>query len=311
MKAAQLALLILIGCGSGLRSDPTGVGTVTSGLTDPVWLAQDSSNLYVVEQISTGYKLLRVAKTGGTAQVLATDPVIEAVIADDAGVYWIGFDGSAARVLALAHGATTPVELGRSNNGFNGSTLRNMTIDAQAVYFSDEQGSIWRVPKAGGGAIALGMTDSTAGAIATDSDGVWVSTLHGAKHITTTGVARELAFAQRPPDALASDGNLLFAMCAGSGFADGSIVRVSLTDSPVTLTSTLILPTDIKVADGHLYIATANEDSAIRMLPESGGEPVLLAQAHQDGRGPGALAVDDAFIYWTETYLGEIRKIAR
>jgi hypothetical protein len=307
----KYTFVFLAACGAGVHGDPSNVTVVTSGLTQPAWLAQDTTNLYVVEQITAGYQLLRVPKTGGTAQVLASDPVIDAVAADDDGVYWIAFDGHTGVAKGLAHGATMPAILGQSTNFFNGSTLRNMVIDAQAVYFSDEAGSVWRVPRAGGGAVMLGVTDTTVGAVALAPSGVWVSTLHGAKILTPAGPGLELAFGNHPPDALASDGDTLFAMLAGSGLGDGTIIRVSTAEVPQTLTSTLILPTDIVADGGSLYIATANSDSAIRVMPESGGEPLVLADGNQDGRGPGSIVVDADSVYWTETYLGQVRRIAR
>jgi hypothetical protein len=288
-----LVLPLLAACNAGT---PT---VVTTALTRPKWLAQDTAFLYAVELGTDVYQLVRVPKRGGTGVVLAHDEIIPAVIADDAGVYWLGFDGLTAHVRTLVPGSATPFDLGQSTS----TTVRNLALDAQAVYFADEAGSVWRAARDGSGASIVDATDTSAGALASGVSGVWVSTLHGAKLLGSP----ELAFAQQAPDVLAVDGDALFALTSGSG-ADGSIVRVSATGSPTTIASTLAMPTTIVARDGELYIATANA-GAVQVLPELGGDAALLAQTHRGG--PGALVVDATAVYWTETDLGEILEVPR
>src|SRR5438874_1761317 len=114
--------LVLIGLSAcaGVSSDPSHIETVASGLVAPSWLAQDQDHLYFVDQVTQAYQLLTVPKTGGSADVLATGHVIGALAADDLGVYWLDFDGTATHTWGLPRGAAAPTELAASS-GFSSS----------------------------------------------------------------------------------------------------------------------------------------------------------------------------------------------
>jgi hypothetical protein len=303
MRMMRGLVLLLAACGSGVEHDPTHVEVVTDALAAVGPLAQDSTNLYVVEQLSANNLIVSVPKAGGTPVQIASGGAIGGIAADDAGVYWLDFDGRDERVMALAHGSSTPVELGRSTNGINGAGF-SMAQDATMLYFADEAGAVWRVPKAGGGATQIGMTDTTIAPVVADATGVWVATRDGAKHLPT---GNELPFlVASTPAALAIDGDTLFAIDAGTGAADGAVYAVSSIGHVDTLASSLILPVDLAAADGTLYVATNNEDSAIRELPETGGGSTVIAGNQQ----PVAVIVDASYVYWTGR-IGHLHKVAR
>jgi hypothetical protein len=298
------ALLVFVAaCGSGVEHDPTHVEVVTDALAAAGPLAQDTANLYVVEQLSSNNLIIRLPKTGGAPEQIASGGAIGGIAADDAGVYWLDFDGRDERVMALAHGSSTPVELGRSTNGINGAAFA-LASDATLLYFADETGAVWRVSKAGGGATQIGMTDTTLAAVAADATGVWVATRDGAKHLPT---GNDLPFlVTSTASALAVDGEALFAIDGGTGAADGVLYKVSSIGHADVLASSLIAPVDLVASGGMLYIATGNEDSAIRSLPEGGGESTVLAANQQ----PMAVVVDADYVYWTGR-LGHLHKVAR
>ncbi len=302
--------ILLSACGGGVHSDPTNVTTLVTGQSQPTWIAIDTDSVWFVDAftdtIPNKYDLLRAPKAGGTAQLIEHGTVIMALTADDTGVYWLD-DAQGCHVMGLAHGASTPTTLGIPASGIY-CTFRNLATDRDAVYVSDDQATVWRVPKSGTGAIELGKTDTTVGAIAVDSNGLWVATLHGAKHFAPTGTADpELVFAQRPPDELFVDGGALFAVFAGTGGADGSIMRVPASGQPTTIAANITLPIQVLAQDAELYIATNNLDAGIWRVPESGGDLTQLAA----GKLPGGMAVDAEYLYWTDSPLGEIRRLAR
>lgn len=302
-----LLLIVIAGC-AGISSDPSDGDVVVDQQTQPTYLALGGDDIYFISAGSSEYRVLRVPKEGGAASVLGSAAVVSALVADDDGVYWLETNGGSSRVMGRARAASAAVELGANPNTFNGATLRNMAGDAQHVYYADYTGAVWRTPKAGGGSVELGKTDTSAGAIAISSDAIWVTTLHGAKKFPRAGGApTELSFAQDLPDALVWDADTLFAAFAGTGAADGQLMRVPMVGPPTTLVSGLVLPTSLVSADGHLYVTTGNSDASIRRVPHAGGSATSLAS----GRRPADVAVDEDYVYWTDPPLGEIRRIAR
>ena len=302
-----IALLALAGC-TGVSSDPSDGELVVEQQTQPTYLALGGDDVYFISSDSSDYRVLRAPKAGGAAEVLGSANVVFAISADDNGVYWVESTAGGSRVMGRSRAASAPVELGVNPNAFNGATLRNLAADAQHVYYADYTGSIWKTPKTGGGSVLLGMTDTSAGSLAISPDTIFVTTLHGARLFPRAGgTPTELSFAQEPPDAAVWDAGTLFVSFAGTGDADGQLMRVPMVGPTSTLVANLVLPTQLVSADGNLYVATGNTDASIRRIPHGGGSATALAS----GRRPADVAVDADFVYWTDPPLGEIRRIAR
>ena len=300
-----LVCLALVGC-SGVSSEPGSGELVAGGQADPTWLAQAGDQLYFVAASPQAYRVLSVAKIGGTPHELATTGVVLAIAADASGIYWLETSGAQTRVMGMAPDAAAPVVLG-GNAPFNGYSLRNVIVDAQFIYHADHGGSVWQTPKLGGTSVELGKTDTSAASVALAPEGVWVATLHGAKLLPFAGgAATVLSFSTRLPDELAWDGDL-FAGFGGSGAGDGTILRVPATGQPEMLVDDLVLPSSLVAAAGNLYVTTGNNDAAIRRIPNAGGEAEALA----NGQRPTAVVVDESFAYWTDPPRGEIRRVPR
>lgn len=307
MTMRSMLLIAVAGC-SGISSDPSDGELVVDQQTQPTYLALGGADVYFTSADSSDYRVLRAPKDGGAAEVLGSAGVIFAIVADDTGVYWVESNAGIGRVMGRPRTASAAVELGVNPNTFNGYTLRNLAADAQAVYYADLTGAVWKTPKAGGGSVELGKTDTSAGSIALSADTIWVATLHGAKVFPKAGgAATELAFSQQLPDDLVWDAGTLFAAFGGTGAEDGEILRVPMTGVPITLAEGLVLPGSLVSADGSLYVTTGNADASIRRVPHTGGSATALAS----GRRPADVAVDEDFVYWTDPPLGEIRRVAR
>lgn len=286
MDMRLLVAVMLCAC-SGIDSDP-GSGELIATTTQARVVAVGGEYVYYAGDDG----LFRTAKAGGSPVRLHTDSSAFHLTADAAGVYW--FNSSGVWTIGLTD--LTPRQLGGTGN----TTLRNFVGDDSAVYYADLSGRVKKTPKAGGGIMEIGMTDTSAGSVALAPEGVWVSTLNGAKLLGST---MELTFGDEFPDDLAWRGGELYVSYAGSGAEDGSVVRVPST----VLADELVLPTSLAATDDALYVTTGNLDAAVRRIPLAGGGSEAIAK----GNRPSSLAVDGSHVYWTDPYPGEVRRTAR
>lgn len=307
MRMRFAGLLVGLAACSGISDDP-GTGERLTFATEPTWLAADDTHLYYISAGTSIYGVYKVDKAGGTAQAIATAKVISAIAAKGDTAYWVATEGGTSAVM-MARGSAAPKSLGDNPNSLNGYTLRNMVTDGDNAYFADTQGSVWKASAYATALVELTKTDTTAGALALDVDGtLWVATLQGAKHISTTGAPLGDVTVGALPDDLACDADAIYATFGGSGDDDGAVERIAKSGgSTQTLVSNLVLPSSLTNADDGLYVTTGNQDAAIRRVPHAGGP----AQALAVGQRPAALAVDDKFVYWTDPPAGEVRRVAR
>lgn len=296
----RLAVVLALGACTGISSDPGEAETLATA-ESPGDVAVVGDDLYFVSGGLDAYRVMHMSTLGGTPEVLGTYGVVVALAADADGAFWLANTGGTTKVMTWAAGMGTPSELFANPTFAYGGTYRNLVLDRSAVYYVDEAGAVWKIPKAGGASTQLGTTDGV-GAAAISPDGLWVTTAIGAKRMPG---GPELSFGTDRPDHIAWDQDSLFASYSGSGDTDGSIIRVTLDGGPETLATRLVLPGSLTPFDGYLYTTTGNADSAIRRVPYSGGGSQALAQ----GRWPSGLDVDDIYVYFGDWQNDRIRRV--
>jgi hypothetical protein len=307
MRMRLAVLLMATTACSGLSDDP-GTGERLAFATNPTWLAAGSETLYFTSSLSSTNNVYSVDKAGGTPHLVATTTVAGPLAATGTTVYWVANDGGKTSVM-IARDNEAPRSLGDNPNGINGYSLRNMVTDGDNAYFSDISGSVWKASASASSLVEVMKADTSVASLALDGDGtLWVATLQGAKHISTSGMLLGEVTLGSLPDELACDADAVYASFSGSGDDDGKIVRAPKTGGSVqTLVSNLVLPSSLTRADDGLYVTTGNLDAAIRRVPTTGGSAEALAV----GERPTALVVDESFVYWTDPPSGEVRRVAR
>lgn len=273
----------------------------------PEAIAVATTDLYVAGDSDNGDQLVHTSTDGGTPTVIGEGGVIATIAADATGVYWHFTDAGEAYVMRNDPGSTTAVELFHHPSRLGlGATFRNLVIDDASVYYADQGGRVWKIPKAGGTTMMLGMTNTARGAVAVAPDGVWVSTLHGAKRLPDGAVINFAIDPEAPSNIVWADG-ALFATFSGSGNGGGRIVRVTFAEGPIALADQLTSPSNLVAHDGYLYFTEGGFDATIRRVAYAGGAAQVLATA----RTPSDVAVDANYVYWSDWHDGGIRRVPR
>src|SRR5439155_26647898 len=100
--------------------------------------------------------------------------------ADDSGLYWTDYDGTTGHVWLRTPGGTPTLLVGTAPVATGLPTRAG--LDANALYYADNGGTVWQLSRSDGSATMIGTTDAGPGAVALDgAGGVWVATKHGAK----------------------------------------------------------------------------------------------------------------------------------
>ena len=305
VRMREVAMLAALAACSGVSSDPEGTRVLAGGLLRPADVAVGGGTLYVIEQISVNdqgtYDIKRMPTDGsGFPESVDGGNVITAIAADDAGAYWIDDDAAHYTCNVKMYDGSSARTLGTTASGIYCS-FRNIAVGSDAVYFSDDMGKLWRVPKSGSGAVQIGMTDTNAASVALDSTGVWVSTLEGVKHVTFAGVESATLLPGGRPDSLASDGDNLYGILS-SGAANGTIVHAQ---GGTTLAS-VWQPFQVIALNGRLYGAGSGGRDGVWTVAETGGDLVVL----RDESPYGQIAVDADGIYFADNYRGQVLRIA-
>jgi hypothetical protein len=175
-------------------------------------------------------------------------------------------------------------------------TLVRLTVDAYNVYWTEFDGSVKSVPKAGGPALDVSTLFGHPSSIATDPDHVyWVLPDSGevAMAPTPSGPATRLT-GQPGPQAVAVDVDHVYWINEGDpGAMNGQLARAPLGN----LTAAEVIRSDL---DAPLFLAIAGDDalwatsSAIFRMPKAGGEPVQVASGFDM---PRAIAGFDGIVY--------------
>ncbi|MEK6371923.1 MAG: hypothetical protein AABO58_04430 [Acidobacteriota bacterium] len=196
--------------------------------------------------------------------------------------------------------------------------VADFAVNGGFVYFGDENGVVWRVPREGATpATELVRIPTEVLWVEVDATRVYFAGLSG--ELTADifsipkggGAMTTVASAVLTPGAFATDAQFIYwvslGTLAGEDFlSDGAVRRVSKSGGTVqTLAGGLSLPIAITVAGGNVYygetgIAAGNTSAGLRRVPVDGGAVTKL----YDSLPVGSVAVDDTNAYFAAFRLG-------
>ncbi|MDB4941736.1 MAG: hypothetical protein JWP97_1270 [Labilithrix sp.] len=280
--------------------------------------------LFAADQVNGPALLLAVDRQGASFEALATDGATAFVATSDGRVLAVPAAGGEVVVLATLAAGDAAVALSSS---------------ATHVYYATKSGDIARVGKQGGVVEPLATLAGAVHALVAGDAGVHVAAAAsddrpaGILHVGLDGAVTSVA-AGAEPCALVRDGADLLWTSAGSpsgtnttqstSAARGEVHRLALgsTSPAVTVTAGAFEACSLAASGAALYFAgTAPGASSVRAggaapagfgllrAPASGGETVALPKASRVLRGPSAVAVTAAHVYWlTESGVLRLRK---
>lgn len=290
--------------------------TVASGQTGATALALDATNVYWTTIAANANDAVMTApKAGGTAVTLASNQNTPWALAVDAtGIYWTSGSQSAVSVMRAALDGSNPTTL------VSGQDTENIVIDANNVYWTENTGtgigsgtgSVFAVPKTGGTAVDVGSATGTALGLAVEGSSVyWADLPSSGGNILSTAIDGGTpnlvtSFSHLPNGMVVAD-----AMNVYWANEDGTILKAPLGGGPAgTLATGLNQPHGLAVDASDLYVAVTGSNGtngSVVRVPLSGGPPVTLSA----GGSPWAIAVDAVSIYWTDSDLSSVRKLAK
>jgi hypothetical protein len=265
-----------------VSKDGGAVVVIASAQNSPTSLALNSDGIYWTDQ---GYEpsgsptgIFMALHSGGPAKALVMGEHAPTSIAlADGDVYWADYADANAmpgliRAIDNKRGLPQTLESGVP-------TPTAITTDAAFVYWSALDGSVRRVPRAGGAVERL----------ATASGRAW--------------------------DVAVAGGEVYWAVTANEAGATGfaGIMKVSAGGgTPVLVATSPWYPWWIALDDTYVYWTDAGEpgqdSGAVMRAPRAGG-PATVLVVHQSS--PAGIAVDDTSIYWTEELGGRVWKLGK
>jgi hypothetical protein len=196
--------------------------------------------------------------------------------------------------------------------------VTDFAVDGGFVYFGDENGGVWRVPREGATPpTQLAGFPGVVFWVEVDATRVYFAGVSGEFTADIFSIPKEggapatIASAVLTPGVLATDAQFIYwaslGSLAGEDFlADGAVRRVPKSGGAVqTLVSNLSFPIAVTVAGGKVYygetgIGLGNPSAGLRRVPVDGGAVTKLF----DDDPVGSIAVDGASVYFTVFQLG-------
>jgi len=248
-------------------------------------LAQDDDYLYYACTYAP-CDVARVPKAGGAARVYATNEKAWFVATDHDFVYWSSLT---ARAILRAPKLGGPVVTFASTS----ATVApwGIAFDAQAVYFADDESSVWRVQY--GGSLEL-LADHQPNAALVARDGPWVvwSTTNGIARAPATGGPTTTVAAQLNAYFVTTNGGTIYWTDAATGW----IARTPVAGGETVTLATAKLPIWLATDATDVYWADLTGDVVAR-VPRAGGAVTELAHV----KGPASVAVDARCFYYAST----------
>lgn len=302
--------------GTDVETPPLGpVRTLAEGLDTPTQLVLDGDFLYWVNTSSHG-SVMRVAKTGGLPQVLATEQVFPVSLVVDAyDVYWTttGINAATGQVMRVAKTAGEPVAVA---SGLNWPS--DLAGDSDYLYWRDDYQGLQRIAKHGGVEPELLVASQTlSGAIAIDDTRVYFDEVSVSGSV---GAIRAVPKVGGPVADIASLPNWFIATLVVDGddvyWHNGGVDSLWHAKTTGDVPATAVFSSDLEmryiaVTKDVLFITQMGEPfapGAIHQIPRNGGRDRLVTPRDV---GLWGIAVDDTAIYWTNLSKGTLSAIAR
>lgn len=313
---AQFATYVLTMCSAlgACTEPPIALGEIAKDQARPGRIVVDSDHIYWVSfGITTNGSVMRLAKSGGDPQVLATaqsSPL--GLVVDDEAVYWTnaGADGEGA-VIRLAKAGGQPVALvtGLSSPG-------ELAADEDHLYWTSKSAGVERIAKLGGHAETLVSANAVSVGIAVDEDSVYFGNLLAGEiqSVAKTGgaVTTLASTSLKEIPGMQLEGNTLF-------WHDGN------TDSLMQMPTTGGTPAALYAASYEMaYFAVTPTTLFVAHLGQPLGVPPGPGSIRQFDRasrtdksitppvaGNWGIAVDARTVYWTNNFRGTVNAVAR
>jgi outer membrane protein assembly factor BamB len=290
----------------GDAAPPAPIDLVTG--VDAIDIALDDTSVYWAD--FNGQQILRVAKAGGSPEVIASTPSLypTAIALDTTGVSWAfrdPFQGSPPGIMSATLDGGMPTSLATLSEIVTG----RLVAAGGSLYWAGP--GVQSVPVVGGPVTAV-VSDTTVGAVATDGANLYWSAAGGLYEMPLAGGAATNITPSAQGMALAVDGTNVY-YAANTTLGSGVVGYVPLGGgSPTVLADGRIgSMMAIAIDDANVYwiegFGTIGR-GAVAAVPKAGGQAMVLAAALQD---PMALAVDTSGIYFANTADGRISRISK
>lgn len=264
-------------CGpSACSSSVCEMTTLASGLPNPVGITADDTHVYWANYVQDG-AVMRVAKTGGTAETLAANVVFAYEVFVDGSDLYFTSNGTPPNADGTLHrmpkGGGTPVTLASSQVGSNEIWVDDTYVYWACTYQATTNATIQRMPKSGGSAQQVAAAENHI---------VDLRVFEGKLYWMTLGTA-------------------------ASNYADGAIVRSELDGSSRTvLVSGIGKPSfEFGMTAQNLYFGS-RADSTLLSAPLAGGTAKVIGTTPGDQR---SVEVDGGFLFFTSGLSGTLERM--
>jgi hypothetical protein len=267
----------------------------------PELIAVDSTSVYLAG-IASG-TVVKVPTAGGTPVTLACGQDQPSGIAVEAGqVYWTN-QGQGGEVVSAPVGGGTPTTLASGQ----GAPFA-IAVDATNVYWANLTGNqaIMKVPLVGGAPSVLADAGGSLAIAARGGRVYWVSRDAVMAVSATGGAPVTLASGQAGAEYIAVDDTNVYWTSGQSG---GVIMKAPISGGTATTLATSTGDARLAVDATNLYFTSigASAGNDVVRQPLAGGAPTTLVTGQS---APEGIAVDATSVYWVDTDVGAVMKLA-
>jgi sugar lactone lactonase YvrE len=263
----------------------------------PTRLALDATHVYFVD--FNGGNVRRIAKSGGSAEVLASAQVAAWIAVDATHAYFTNDQKRPVEVLATFSQATTSV-----------------AVDATHVYVSltATTGAIQKLLKSGGPPTALAATSWPIG-LAVNSSHVYFPSFqsNGAlSRVPINGGGVEILDANTDNGfAITLDASNVYWTVLGTGANTGEIRKLPVAGGTMeVLAASQKGPRGIAVDGTHVYW-TNSDGGTVERIALDGSDNQVPTTLASGGGGPLGIAVDATSVYWADDKAKVLRRVTK
>ncbi|WP_437297192.1 hypothetical protein [Sorangium sp. So ce426] len=272
---------------------------LASGGVEPTDIAVDDTTAYWVDPLAR--QVMTVPVRGGNAEFLFMgDPPFapQSITLDAAGQIYFTDSGLDIIMQATYEGDSTIL-------ADRQTYAMGIAVDAENVYWtSADQGTVMKVPVAGGAPVALAEGQDSPLGIAVDATHVyWVNEGGTVMKVPVAGGAPSaLADEQVRPQDIAVDAAAVYWTNDG-----GTVMKAPLEGgTPVALAEGQRNPRKLAIDAESVY--WTNDDGTVKKVPIRGGDPETLATGQDH---PLGITVDATSVYWTNSAAGTVMKLPK